>query len=92
MTAVAADTPELAARAAEQLAAAVAAALRPDATPLDYGPCRRGVGAAVERLGAALCGLIQELEPRTETLLSDSAITRAHHLAAEIRFARPPEL
>jgi hypothetical protein len=91
MTAMSVDTPDLAARAAEQLAAAVAAALRPDAAPLDYAPCRRGVGAAVERLGIALQRLIQELEPKTETSLADSAITRAHNLAADIRFVRPVE-
>lgn len=78
--------------AAEQLAAAVTAALRPDAAPLDYAPCRQGVGAAVQRLRGALLGLIRELEPRTAATVPDSATARAQHLAADIRFVRPLEL
>jgi len=78
--------------AAEQLAAAVTAALRPDAAPLDYAPCRQGVSNAVQRLRGALLGLIRELEPRAGTAaLEDSAVARAQHLAADIRFVRPLE-
>lgn len=84
-------TPNLAEVAAEELAAAVAAALRPDDAPLDYDPCRRGVGAAVERLGAALRELIGELTPKSPSS-PDSAVARATDLAADIRFARPLEL
>ncbi|NKQ53919.1 hypothetical protein HFP15_13615 [Amycolatopsis sp. K13G38] len=76
--------------AAEQLAAAVTAALRPDAAPLDYAPCRQGVTKAVQGLRSALLGLIRELEPRTGTY-DDSAVARAQHLAADIRFVRPLE-
>ncbi|HJQ47247.1 MAG TPA: hypothetical protein VJ870_13165 [Amycolatopsis sp.] len=102
MTAVAAGTPQLAeeptvvhaeaGEAAEQLAAAVTAALRPDSAPLDYAPCRQGVGAAVQRLRGALFALIRELEPRTSAVCADSAITRAQFLAADIRFVRPFEV
>ncbi|GHF60757.1 hypothetical protein FHX82_002687 [Amycolatopsis bartoniae] len=85
-----ADRPCLASTAAEELAAAVAAALRPDDAPLDHDPCRRGVGAAVERLGAALRDLITELTPKS-TSLSDTAVARAADLAADIRFVRPTD-
>ncbi|GAB2986166.1 hypothetical protein LWP59_10155 [Amycolatopsis acidiphila] len=88
MTVTTVKTPNLAEIAAEELAAAVAAALRPDDAPLDYGPCRRGVGAAVERLGAALRELISELTPRAPSS-PDSAVARATDLAADIRFVRP---
>lgn len=81
-------TPEVAESAAEQLAAAVAAALRPDDAPFDYDPCRRGVGAAVQRLGVALRDLIDELTPASRSA-PDSAAVRATVLAADIRFARP---
>lgn len=91
MTARTAATPDLAETAAEELAAAVAAALRPDEAPLDYDPCRRGVGAAVERLGAALRDLITELTPKAASA-SDSAVARATCLAADIRFVRPVEV
>lgn len=90
MTATTAATPDLAETAAEELAAAVAAALRPDDAPLDYAPCRRGVGAAVERLGAALRDLISELTPKAASA-PDSAVVRATYLAADIRFVRPVE-
>ncbi|WP_143249931.1 MULTISPECIES: hypothetical protein [Amycolatopsis] len=86
-----ADRPCLAATAADELAAAVAAALRPDDAPLDYAPCRRGVGAAVERLGAALRDLITELTPKSPSA-GDTAAVRATDLAADIRFVRPTEL
>ena len=91
MTMAAADRPELAITAAEHLAAAVTAALRPDAAPLDHAPCRRDVGAAVARLRTALLGLIQELEPKSTARAADSAAVRANDLAAEIRFVRPVE-
>lgn len=90
MTATTAATPDLAETAAEELAAAVAAALRPDDAPLDYDPCRRGVGAAVQRLGAALRDLITELTPKAAPA-PDSAVARATYLAADIRFVRPVE-
>ncbi|KAA9159765.1 hypothetical protein FPZ12_019230 [Amycolatopsis acidicola] len=90
MTEVAFETPELAMEAADQLAAAVAAALRPDSLPLEYDPCRRGVGAAVERLGDALVRLIEQLETGAGSVAGDSAITRAGELAAAVRFARAP--
>lgn len=79
----------LAVTAADELAAAVAAALRPDNAPFDHDLCRRGVGAAVENLGAALLGLIEELTPRISAECPDTATVRAAELAAGIRFARP---
>jgi hypothetical protein len=85
------ETPDLADTAADELAAAVAAALRPDDAPLDYDPCRRGVGAAVERLGAALRDLITELTPKVRSA-PDSAVARAADLAADIRFVRPVDV
>jgi hypothetical protein len=88
MSVTAVETPNLADTAAQELAAAVAAALRPDDAPLDYDPCRRCVGAAVERLGSALRQLIAELTPRSPSS-PDSAAARATDLAADIRFARP---
>ncbi|HVV09433.1 hypothetical protein [Amycolatopsis sp.] len=90
MTEVAFGTPELTTEAAEELAAAVAAALRPDALPLDYDPCRRGVGAAVARLGDALVRLIEQLEAGTSAGCADSAVARAGELAAQVRFTRAP--
>ncbi|HVW40591.1 MAG TPA: hypothetical protein VHC18_04500 [Amycolatopsis sp.] len=83
--------PVPAGEAAEQLAAAVTAALRPDAAPLDYGPCRQGVGTAVRHLRGALLGLMRALEPHSGTTPEDSAVARAQHLAADIRFVRPHE-
>jgi hypothetical protein len=78
-----------AATAADELAAAVAAALRPDNAPFDHDLCRRGVGAAVDKLGAALLGLIEELTPKVSTDVSDTAAERATGLAADILFVRP---
>jgi len=75
--------------AAEQLAAAVTAALRPDTAPLDYAPVREGVLDAVRCLRGALLDLIRELGPKTGVTSPDSAIARAQHLAGDIRFARP---
>lgn len=89
MTLMMPGTQDLAATAADELAAAVAAALRPDDAPFDHEVCRRGVGAAVDRLGAALLGLIEELTPRVSSGSEDSAVARANDLAAGIRFVRP---
>ncbi|TNC24184.1 hypothetical protein [Amycolatopsis alkalitolerans] len=69
-------TRDSAVSAADELAAAVVAALRPDAAPMD----RRRVEVAVVRLGEALLGLIREFDLAP----GDSASARAERLAAGV--------
>ncbi len=86
------DTGDLAEHVAQQLAAVVIAALRPDPASPDTGPDARAIGSAVHRLGAELGSLLRELEPRPpradDTLPDatkvDSAVARAAKLAAQI--------
>ncbi|NIJ12417.1 hypothetical protein FHU38_002761 [Saccharomonospora amisosensis] len=80
---------EPAQRVAEQLAAVVIAALRPDTAPLETGPDPDVMGAAVQRIGGELLALMRQLEPDPE-LSADSSIARAAHLAAQITLSGKP--
>lgn len=82
---------EPAQRVAEQLAAVVIAALRPDTAPLETGPDPDVMGAAVQRIGGELLTLLRELEPDPE-LSADSAVARAAHLAAQITLSGKPRV
>ncbi|MEY7972192.1 hypothetical protein AB8O38_09335 [Saccharomonospora xinjiangensis] len=87
-----ADAGDLAERVAQQLAAVVIAALRPDTTTPEAGPDPGVIGAAVDRLGFELGSLLRQLEPRPvrpddtlpDVTKADSAVARAAKLAGQI--------
>ncbi|WP_197319117.1 hypothetical protein [Saccharomonospora sp. NB11] len=90
---------DLAEHVAQQLAAVVIAALRPDPTSPDSGVDSRTIGAAVERLGTELGSLLRQLEERParpdDTLpgltTADSAVVRAAKLARQIMLSGSPD-
>ncbi|WP_298181629.1 hypothetical protein [Saccharomonospora sp.] len=87
-----ADPEDLAEQVAQQLAAVVIAALRPDTTPPETGLDPVSIGEAADRLGGELVALLRQLECRPtrsdDTLpgisRGDSAVARAAHLSAQI--------
>ncbi|OQO93922.1 hypothetical protein B1813_05250 [Saccharomonospora piscinae] len=93
------DAEDLAQRVAQQLAAVVIAALRPDTPPTGVAPTPTVVGAAVDRLGGELVMLLRDLEPRParpdDTMpgvrRTDSAVARAANLAAHIMLSGNPD-
>jgi hypothetical protein len=93
-----ADSESLAERVAQQLAAVVIAALRPDTTSPDAGPDPESIGEAAGRLGDEFISLLHQLEPRLadpdDTLpgvaRGDSAVARAARLSSHIMLSGMP--
>lgn len=77
--------------AAQQLAAVVIAALRPDtASDDDRGPDPRMIGLAVRRLGDEFGALLRGFESATDERAVDSAVDRAARLATHIMLSGQP--
>ncbi|WP_019813011.1 hypothetical protein [Saccharomonospora saliphila] len=88
--------------AAQQLAAVVIAALRPDSAATDHGPDPRMINLAVRRLGDELGALLRGFESATaapgtgqddhhdRAADADSAIARAARLATHILLSGHP--
>lgn len=75
---------------AQQLAAVVIAALRPDTAPSDQGPDPRMIGLAVRRLGDEFGALLRGFESATDDRAVDSAVDRAARLATHIMLSGQP--
>ncbi|WP_007027384.1 hypothetical protein [Saccharomonospora iraqiensis] len=76
--------------AAQQLAAVVIAALRPDTASDDRGPDPRMIGLAVRRLGDEFGALLRGFESATDERAVDSAVDRAARLATHIMLSGQP--
>ncbi len=75
---------------AQQLAAVVIAALRPDTASDARGPDPRMIGLAVRRLGDEFGALLRGFESATDEGAIDSAVDRAAHLATHIMLSGQP--